>query len=44
LLPSHAPVDNYGFFDLDDTELVAAAEFVLGTARETESMIASALH
>jgi hypothetical protein len=44
LLPSHAPVDSYGFFDLDDRELVAAAEFVLGTARETESMIASALH
>jgi hypothetical protein len=43
-LPCHATVDSYGFFDLDNTELVAAAEFVLGAAREAESMIASASH
>lgn len=43
-LPNHAPVDSYGFFDLDDMELAAAAEFVLGAAREAERMIASAPH
>jgi len=43
-LPSRAAVDSYGFFDLDDTELATAAAFVLGAAREAESMIASELH
>jgi hypothetical protein len=44
LLPSHATVDGYGFFDLDDTELAAAAEFVLEAARQAETMMASTLH
>ena len=43
-LPSHSPVGSYGFFDLDDMELAAAAEFVLVAAREAESMVALALH
>jgi hypothetical protein len=28
-LPNHSSVDSYGFFDLNDRELVATAEFVL---------------
>ena len=44
LLPSHATVDGYGFFDLDDMELAAAAEFVLEAARQAETMMASTLH
>jgi hypothetical protein len=43
-LPNHSSVDSYGFFDLDGAELTAAAEFVLETAREAESINASALH
>jgi hypothetical protein len=43
-LPNHSTVDSYGFFDHDDADLAAAAEFVLGAAREAESIIASALH
>jgi hypothetical protein len=43
-LPNHSSVDSYGFIGLDDAELVAATEFVLGAAREAESINASALH
>lgn len=43
-LPSRSTVDSYGFFELDDTELAAAAEFVLGAAREAEERAAGALH
>jgi hypothetical protein len=43
-LPNHSSVDSYGFFDLDDAELAAAAEFILEAAREAESMTVSALH
>jgi hypothetical protein len=42
--PSRSTVDSYGFFELDDTELVAAAEFVLEAARKAENRAAAALH
>ncbi len=43
-LPSRSTVDSYGFFDLNDTELAAAAEFVLEAAREAGERAAGALH
>ncbi len=43
-LPSHSSVDSYGLFDLDETELAAATEFVLEAEREVENRAAAALH
>jgi hypothetical protein len=42
--PSLTTIDSHGFFELDDKELAAAAEFILVAAQEAESMIVSALH
>jgi len=43
-VPSRSTVDSYGFFELDDTEVAAATEFVLEAAREAENRAAAALH
>ncbi len=43
-LPSHSSVDSYGLFELNETELAAAAEFVLEAKREAENRAAAALH
>ena len=43
-MPSRSTVDSYGFFELDDTEVAAATEFVLEAAREAENRAAAALH